>query len=200
MKKRKNTRQHILQVAEKLFAQKGFAATAVTEIASMVNISSPAIYKHFPNKLAIYEEVCQGLFTPLAEATKDLDASADFSETRQQIQKIMALLTESPNVARLIQHATLAEDETLTLLREKWYRQFFSYISASAADPQREFLSIPTAMAFHSMILGYVTLAPLHKSLFGIDPLEETQLEAQLQLQEKMVDGLNALIQSQKNA
>ena len=49
MTTRRNTRERILQVAEELFAQQGFAATSISEIAVQVGISSPGIYKHFSN-------------------------------------------------------------------------------------------------------------------------------------------------------
>ncbi len=198
MSKRRNTKERIVEVAEDLFAQQGFAATSVSEIAAQVGISSPGIYKHFNNKLDIYEEVCRRLFSPLAEATRDLDAKADFTETRQQIYQVMSLLAANPNVARLVQHATLAQDETLDLLSDRWYKKFFAYISDRATDPSVGAFNITSAMAFHCMILGYVTLAPLHEAIFGIKPLQEDQVEAQLQFQQTMVDGFNSLMQSQK--
>ena len=198
MAARRNTRERILAVAEELFAQQGFAATSISEIAASVGISSPGVYKHFRNKLAIYEAVCGQLFAPLAEATRELDAEADFAETRQHIHKVMSVLASHPNIARLVQHATLAQDETLDLLSERWYRKFFGFISESAHNPDKEWINLPTAMAFHCMILGYVTLAPLHKSIFAIEPMAPDQLEAQLQFQQDMVAGLNSLIRQQR--
>ena len=62
MASRRNTKERILDIAEDLFAQQGFGATSVSEIAVQVGISSPGIYKHFNNKLDIYEQVCQRLF------------------------------------------------------------------------------------------------------------------------------------------
>lgn len=194
MKKRGNTRELIIEIAEDLFAQQGFAATSVSEIAAKVGISSPGIYKHFGNKLAIYQEVCQQLFSPLAEATKNLNKDADFADSREQIFAVMSLLAEKPNIARLVQHATLAQDETLDLLSDRWYRKFFSDFSGPLNNPEKSWINMPTAMAFHCMILGYVTLAPLHKSIFNIDPLEATQLESQLKLQQDMIEGLGALV------
>ena len=195
MANRRNTKERILDIAEDLFAQQGFGATSVSEIAALVGISSPGIYKHFSNKLDIYEQVCQRLFEPLAEATRGMAADADFAETRQQIHHVMSLLANKPNTARIVQHATLARDETLDLLSDRWYRKFFSTISDPASNPDKEGINVPTAMAFHCMILGYVTLAPLHKSIFGVDPLLPEQLEAQLQFQQDMVDGLSSLVQ-----
>jgi AcrR family transcriptional regulator len=195
MANRRNTKERILDIAEDLFAQQGFGATSVSEIAAQDGISSPGIYKHFSNKLDIYEQVCQRLFEPLAEATRGMAADADFAETRQQIHQVMSLLANKPNTARIVQHATLARDETLDLLSDRWYRKFFSTISDPASNPDKEWINVPTAMAFHCMILGYVTLAPLHKSIFGVDPLLPEQLEAQLQFQQDMVDGLSSLVQ-----
>ena len=197
MASRRNTKERILDIAEDLFAQQGFGATSVSEIAVQVGISSPGIYKHFNNKLDIYEQVCQRLFAPLADATRGLAADADFADTRQQIHQVMSLLANKPNTARIVQHATLARDETLDLLSDRWYRKFFSTISDPASNPDKEWINVPTAMAFHCMILGYVTLAPLHKSIFGVDPLHPDQLEAQLQFQQDMVDGLSSLVQRQ---
>lgn len=195
---RTNTKTQIVAAAENLFAQQGFAATSVSEIAAAVGVSSPAIYKHFRNKLAIYEAVCDSLFTPLAEATKHLNAAADFSETRQQLQQVLALLADNPNAARLVQYATLAKDETLELISGKWYRRFFAFASRAADDPSVEWLTAPTVMAFHCMILGYVTLAPLHESIFHTNPLSSENREAQMQFQENLVNGLNALYQAGK--
>jgi TetR/AcrR family transcriptional regulator len=197
MAARRNTKEKILDIAEDLFAQQGFAATSVSEIAARVGISSPGIYKHFSNKLAIYEQVCQRLFAPLAEATRGMAASADFADTRLQIYQVMSLLASKPNTARIVQHATLARDETLDLLSDRWYRKFFSNISDPASNPDKDWINIPTAMAFHCMILGYVTLAPLHHSIFGVDPLQPEQLEAQLRFQQSMIDGFNSLVQKQ---
>jgi TetR/AcrR family transcriptional regulator len=197
MAARRNTKEKILDIAEDLFAQQGFAATSVSEIAARVGISSPGIYKHFSNKLAIYEQVCQRLFAPLAEATRGMAASADFADTRLQIYQVMSLLASKPNTARIVQHATLARDETLDLLSDRWYRKFFSNISDPASNPDKDWINIPTAMAFHCMILGYVTLAPLHHSIFGVDPLQPEQLEAQLRFQQSMIDGFNSLVQEQ---
>lgn len=196
---RTNTRERILEVAENLFAKQGFAATSVSEIAAEVGISSPGIYKHYANKLDIYEAVCAKLFAPLAEVTSQLQPTADFSETRKQIHEVMSALAANPNIARLVQHATLARDETLDLLSERWYRKFFAFFSDSATNPDREWINIPAAMAFHCMILGYVTLSPLHQAIFGIDPLEKSQLDAQLQLQQDMVDGLTQLVEKHRS-
>jgi TetR/AcrR family transcriptional regulator len=46
-------------------------------------------------------------------------------------------------------------------------------------------------MVMHSMLLGYLTLAPLHQAIFAIDPLTEEALGELLQLQEQLVQTVH---------
>ena len=48
----------------------------------------------------------------------------------------------------------------------------------------------PVIMAFHSMLLGYITLAPLHQKIFALDPLDQTNMTEQLKLQGQMANLL----------
>ena len=48
----------------------------------------------------------------------------------------------------------------------------------------------PVIMAFHSMLLGYITLAPLHQKIFQLDPLDERNIAEQLKLQTHMAELL----------
>ncbi|ERK60169.1 transcriptional regulator, TetR family [Gemella bergeri ATCC 700627] len=50
-----NTKEKILSEALKLFAQKGYSDVYVKDIAMMVNIKAPSLYKHFKNKQEIFD-------------------------------------------------------------------------------------------------------------------------------------------------
>lgn len=47
-------REQLLDVARKLFAERGFEATSVEEIASKADVSKPVVYEHFGGKEGIY--------------------------------------------------------------------------------------------------------------------------------------------------
>ncbi|MDE1948030.1 MAG: TetR family transcriptional regulator [Burkholderiales bacterium] len=47
----------LLAIARRLFAQKGFDATALRDIAEAAQITKAALYYYFPNKDALYERV-----------------------------------------------------------------------------------------------------------------------------------------------
>jgi AcrR family transcriptional regulator len=53
----KKRREQLLDVARALFAEKGFDATSVEEIAHRANVSKPVVYEHFGGKEGIYAVV-----------------------------------------------------------------------------------------------------------------------------------------------
>ena len=66
-------RLQLLEVARDRFAQKGFNATSMDEIAEAAGVTKPVLYQHFPSKRALYVELLEDtgrqLLTSLAEAT-----------------------------------------------------------------------------------------------------------------------------------
>lgn len=65
--KKEDTKRRILTEALRLFAQRGYDAVSVEQIANAVGIKAPSLYKHFPSK--------QGIFDALFERTEH-----DFNE------------------------------------------------------------------------------------------------------------------------
>ena len=55
------TAERILDAAESLFAEKGYSATSLGDVADRVGIRSPSLYNHFRNKEALYEAVLERL-------------------------------------------------------------------------------------------------------------------------------------------
>jgi AcrR family transcriptional regulator len=66
-------RKQLLFVARGLFAERGFHATSMDEIAEAAGVTKPVLYQHFPNKRALYVELLTDtgamLLQTLAEAT-----------------------------------------------------------------------------------------------------------------------------------
>jgi AcrR family transcriptional regulator len=57
-------RTAIVEIATPLFARRGFAGTTTKEIAEAAGVSEALLFRHFPTKAALYEEIlqagCQG--------------------------------------------------------------------------------------------------------------------------------------------
>lgn len=52
-----NTKEEILKTSLKLFAQNGYEATSVSDIAEEMGMSKGALYKHYRNKRDIFESI-----------------------------------------------------------------------------------------------------------------------------------------------
>jgi len=58
MNKGQQSRARIIDAAEKLFAEKGYAATSVQDILDMLHISKGGFYHYFDTKMELLSEVC----------------------------------------------------------------------------------------------------------------------------------------------
>ena len=177
----KPTSEQILDVAEDAFAERGFDAASLSEIAATVGISGPGIYKHFKSKRAVYEAVMARLIDPYFEIMeKEIRTEEPGGDVMTAVRRLLLHHVEHPNLARLVHHAALVGGEQLELLVERWYQpafllareRLFESESSLSEDAMRTAI-----MAFNSMILGYVSLASLHGNVFGTDPLGEVEVE-----------------------
>lgn len=57
MEKAPSTRQKALDVALELFALRGYAAVSMADIADVLGIKAPSLYKHFSGKEALFHEL-----------------------------------------------------------------------------------------------------------------------------------------------
>jgi len=178
------TRQRILDAAEALFARQGYPATTVKQVAECVGVKPPALYKHFDSKRALFEEVLERLFAPFLAL---LDDGAGIAAGRQTA--IVRQHLANHNASRIVQHATLSGGEDLALLVERWYLPFFRD-TRELLKKGAPGVTPVTVMAFHSMLLGYLTLAPLHRSIFATDPLSAQALQELLELQARLAAGI----------
>src|SRR3954470_20805321 len=66
-------RTQLLAVAVEIFAERGFHATSMDDIADAAGVTKPVLYQHFPSKRALYREllddVDRQLTDRLAQAT-----------------------------------------------------------------------------------------------------------------------------------
>ena len=58
-------REHLVRLAAELFAEKGFQATTVRNIAEEAGILSGSLYHHFDSKESIVDEILSGFFDDL---------------------------------------------------------------------------------------------------------------------------------------
>lgn len=73
----KNRKAQIATVAAEAFSERGYHGVSIDEIASAVGISGPALYRHFPNKYALFHHAVATLADALEGALNELDPGDD---------------------------------------------------------------------------------------------------------------------------
>jgi len=74
--------QHVLDVAARAFAERGFHDVSMDEIAAAAGVSKPVVYSHFESKDGLYEAVLLHAGDELAERVRGGATAADAPEER----------------------------------------------------------------------------------------------------------------------
>jgi AcrR family transcriptional regulator len=64
----KATRQHLVTVATRLFAEAGYGATSIEQVMAATGASRGALYHHFESKTALFEAVLESIEADIAHA------------------------------------------------------------------------------------------------------------------------------------
>ena len=113
MSRSKDTRERILQAAERLFAEHGFDATSVDRVARAAEVNKALVYYYFKSKdallAALFDEV-------LAEMRARAGDASDHPRLRDKIAAEMAYLTgRRRTLALLLMEALKRGNESPTL-------------------------------------------------------------------------------------
>jgi len=76
-REREELKQRILDAARELFAEHGYDAVTMREIARRIEYSATALYKHFTDKESLVRELCRADFRKLAERMLEFATTGD---------------------------------------------------------------------------------------------------------------------------
>ncbi len=181
------TADRILDAAEDLFAEKGYSATSLGDVADRVGIRSPSLYNHFRNKEALYEAVLERLLTEFSAPLEELGrAAVTYERVFNWLETIVRQHHANPNLARLLQHAALSGGPHTNEMIDRLFRPMFQPGAQIEGDEIPLFrdtgLQPWAVMAFNNLVMSYVTMAPMYRDLLGQDPFSESALDKQLNL------------------
>jgi TetR/AcrR family transcriptional regulator len=183
----RTTPDRILDAAEDLFAERGYSATSLADVADRVGMRSPSLYNHFKNKEALYQAVLERLLkifsAPLDELARE---PVTYERVFQWLETIVRQHHANPNLARMLQHAALSGGPHTNEMIDRLFRPMF----LPGARIEGEQITIfentglqPWAvMAFNNLVMSYVTMAPMYRDLLGKDPFSDEALDIQLTL------------------
>jgi AcrR family transcriptional regulator len=122
-------REHLVRLAAELFAEKGYQATTVRNIADEAGILSGSLYHHFDSKESIVDEILTSFFDTLTAANQAaLERGGDPRTVLAELVRIC--------FGTLVPHRA-----AIMVMQNDWnyLRQFdrFDYLSRSEEDTER---------------------------------------------------------------
>lgn len=96
-----DVRGNILDAAEDLFAERGYAATSVRRIAEAAGVNAAMIHYYFGNKKSLLHAVLEKALEPLAKAI-EMMRSADAVAPEEITQALMSTVAAHPRLPYLV--------------------------------------------------------------------------------------------------
>lgn len=108
----KHTRQLILDAAAEVMCREGYAGTKLADIAEIAGIKTPAIYRHFPSREDLVDEVMTiGHRRFIEHVTSTIDA---LPPTATPLDRILAAVAGHLEVALTISHYAAASTRNMS--------------------------------------------------------------------------------------
>jgi len=183
------TAERILDVAEALFAQHGFAGTKLREVAREAGIRAPSLYNHFPSKEALYAAVLERALRPTLQMLESFLADGDPAAPQgprelELVDQMMSQLAARPNLGRLIYHEVLTGHTGLNPIVSEWLRSLYGHGLRALAQRTDKGPWTPEELprllfTMAATFSGYFALAPGYAAAFGGEPLAAESLARQ---------------------
>jgi len=167
----RSTRDRILEVAGRRFAERGFTGASVRQIAAEAGLRNQAsLYHHFRNKRALYEAaLARGIEPILAMVAESRD---DDALGANLVERTVAYLAAHPHVPRLIHRLGLEDRRYLPSVVPRVIRPLYAEGIKSLARQSHSWHAemLPhLAIGFYHLIFGYFVSAPLLEAALDLE-------------------------------
>lgn len=173
-----DTRTRLLELTAELFAEIGYAAVSMREIARTAGLTPAALYHHFADKDALYEAVLEHVYrsrTQALHAVLDTDGQSNADMLRGFVMAFAGIVANDKIFSRLL-HRELLDGSAARMQRlstqvfQETFDSFATLLRALAPGRDHHF----TANAMITIILGHYECAVIRRSLPGYLPIHDS--------------------------
>jgi len=147
----------ILDVAKRLFAQKGFDAVSINQIAQQAGVSKANVFHHFTSKddlyLAVLKAACEETVGSLAEAYSTGNVAEDLWTFFSS--QLAAMLKNHASAKLILREIMESKDEREQTLAEHVFAEYFSRLVSMVSEGQTQGL---LRKEFDPALLAYLML------------------------------------------
>ncbi len=125
------TRQKLLTSAAKLFAQKGYKATSVRNIANDCGVNISMISYHFNSKEGLYKATIEAQLSEIESAINSIRENSlpPIERLKQYVNDVKNIITNNANFVSLIMMEFNNPSDIGTEITQEYFNQFYTFIS-----------------------------------------------------------------------
>ena len=128
-------KNEILDVADTLFAQKGFDGTSTSDILERAGIARGTLYYHFKSKEDIMDALIERYSHRLLNAAKEIGENKSIPVHERILRVVMALNIENEGGKEILEHIHKPQN---ALMHQKTQKAIFNGVTPILADIIRE--------------------------------------------------------------
>ncbi|MFC7529853.1 TetR/AcrR family transcriptional regulator [Actinoplanes sp. GCM10030250] len=164
-----NRKQLIVEAAGQVFSERGYHAASMEEIAAGVGISAAALYRHFPNKYALFAECANVMVDRLV-------AALDESPPEANLREVLAALTRVTVAHRASGGLYRWEARYLGREDRRQLRGKFAHVVGRVTDLARREYPLPDERLRAVAALGAIGSITMHHTSIAQRRVEELLL------------------------
>jgi AcrR family transcriptional regulator len=169
-KKPADSKERILAVSTKQFADRGFEGVVIRDIAKAADVTLPTIYHFFGDKRKLYERTCIEIFEKKNALLEAALQSSDNPAVRlwSFTSKLLSILIEDNDFTRLLQRELVERDYLLIddTVRSS-LQPHFRMLSTAVADLTNKQDEFDRSISIYSLAFGLAALRPVWQVVNG---------------------------------
>jgi AcrR family transcriptional regulator len=139
-KTREERRSEILACARQVFADKGYHAATVDDIAVKAGVARGTFYLYFTDRRSVFEALVDEFFLHLTAQIRSIDLTSDeppLLQLRKNLHRLLALAVAEPEMMKLLLHDAAGLDPDLDEKLAAFYLAMATFLEESLDEGQR---------------------------------------------------------------
>ncbi len=196
----KSMEEAILETAERLFLENGYASTSTTQIAKEVGCNQALVHYYFRTKENLFNTIFEKKFKAFFQQIFDVNHLENLSfldKLKKLIEKHFDLISQNPRLPQLIITELSRQPEQIKTLKEKLYKypeSLFSQLSKEleveiAAGRVRNVDFADVIITIVSLNAALFTFLPIVSNIIDFDEIQRKKI-----LEHRKIEHVNIVM------